>query len=83
VITLQERVHGIVPPAAWKLAKIHRVLRVRRGSKNVGLREKNLLSLSYGRIIRKNIDSNEGLLPASFETYQIVEPGNVVCVRGS
>ncbi|KKN33931.1 hypothetical protein LCGC14_0798800 [marine sediment metagenome] len=78
MITLQERVHGIVPPAAWKLAKIHRVLRVRRGSKNVGLREKNLLSLSYGRIIRKNIDSNEGLLPASFETYQIVEPGNIV-----
>ncbi|WP_157884609.1 restriction endonuclease subunit S domain-containing protein [Neorhizobium galegae] len=42
------------------------------------MRENNLLSLSYGRIIRKDIDSAEGLLPESFETYQIVEPGNIV-----
>ncbi|HAU1759018.1 TPA: restriction endonuclease subunit S [Legionella pneumophila] len=38
----------------------------------------NLLSLSYGRIINKNIDKNEGLLPESFETYQIVNPGDIV-----
>jgi type I restriction enzyme S subunit len=42
------------------------------------MQEDNLLSLSYGRIIRKDIDANEGLLPESFETYQIVEPGNIV-----
>lgn len=46
--------------------------------KNIGMREQNLLSLSYGKIIRKDIDSNEGLLPASFETYQIVRPGMTV-----
>ncbi|MEV8252371.1 restriction endonuclease subunit S [Rhodoglobus sp. NPDC076762] len=46
--------------------------------KNISMREKNLLSLSYGKIIRKNIDSNEGLLPGSFETYQIVRPGMTV-----
>jgi type I restriction enzyme S subunit len=40
--------------------------------------EDNLLSLSYGRIIRKDIDTNEGLLPASFEGYQIVEEGDTV-----
>ncbi|WP_050994526.1 restriction endonuclease subunit S [Sinorhizobium fredii] len=78
MITLQERVHGVAPPAAWNLAKLHRILRVRKGMKNIGMQEKNLLSLSYGRIIRKNIDSAEGLLPESFETYQIVEPGNIV-----
>ena len=38
----------------------------------------NLLSLSYGRIIRKDINTTEGLLPASFDTYQIVEDGNIV-----
>lgn len=48
------------------------------GEKNIGMREQNLLSLSYGKIIRKDIDSNEGLLPASFETYQIVRPGMTV-----
>jgi type I restriction enzyme S subunit len=34
--------------------------------------------LSYGRIIRKDINTTNGLLPASFDTYQIVEPGNIV-----
>jgi type I restriction enzyme S subunit len=42
------------------------------------MQEENLLSLSYGRIVRKDIDTTEGLLPESFETYQIVEPGNIV-----
>ncbi|MCG8054027.1 MAG: restriction endonuclease subunit S [Candidatus Thiodiazotropha taylori] len=60
------------------MKKLHRVFRVRKGFKNNGMKEDNLLSLSYGRIIRKDIDSAEGLLPESFETYQIVEPGNIV-----
>ena len=78
MITLQERVHSSPPPPGWKLNKLHRVLRVRKGFKNLGMQEDNLLSLSYGRIIRKSIDAAEGLLPESFETYQIVEPGNIV-----
>lgn len=52
------------------------VSEVRR--KNLGGREQNLLSLSYGRIIRKDIESVEGLLPESFDTYNIVEPGDTV-----
>jgi len=78
MMTLQERVHGFAPPASWQIGKLHRVFRARKGVKNVGTREDNLLSLSYGRIIQKDIDTAEGLLPESFETYQIVEPGNVV-----
>jgi len=76
--TLQERVHGTPPPSAWGLGKIHHVFRVRKNFKNEGTKENNLLSLSYGRMIRKDIDAAEGLLPESFETYQIVEPGNIV-----
>lgn len=49
-----------------------------RNQSNAGMVENNLLSLSYGRIVRKNIDNNDGLLPASFETYQIVEPNDIV-----
>ena len=45
---------------------------------NRGLVEDNLLSLSYGEIKRKDIEANFGLLPESFETYQIVEPGDMV-----
>ena len=78
MMTLQERVHGVLPPASWQPGKLHRVFRARKGVKNAGMQEDNLLSLSYGRIIQKDIDTAEGLLPESFETYQIVEPGNIV-----
>lgn len=46
--------------------------------KNAGLVEQNLLSLSYGKIINKDINSTDGLLPNSFEGYQIVYPGNII-----
>lgn len=46
--------------------------------KNKGSVEQNLLSLSYGRIVNKDINTEEGLLPASFDTYQIVEPDYIV-----
>lgn len=46
--------------------------------KNEGLVEQNLLSLSYGRVIRKGIGEAGGLRPESYETYNIVEPGDVV-----
>jgi type I restriction enzyme, S subunit len=49
-----------------------------RGESNVGMVESNLLSLSYGRIVQKDIESNDGLLPESFETYQVVRPGDIV-----
>jgi type I restriction enzyme S subunit len=45
---------------------------------NKGMIEDNLLSLSYGRIINKDMNSNDGLLPESFETYQVVEPDDIV-----
>ncbi|EIH5004343.1 restriction endonuclease subunit S [Shigella boydii] len=37
-----------------------------------------MLSLSYGKIIRRNIESNFGLLPESFDTYQIINKGDVI-----
>ena len=47
-------------------------------TKNYRMQEKNLLSLSYGRIIRKDINTNGGLLPASFNTYNVVEAGDII-----
>lgn len=64
-------------PAHWSVDPLGSVL-VESKVKNSGMIESNLLSLSYGRIVRKNLDSIEGLLPASFETYQIVEPDQIV-----
>ena len=45
---------------------------------NTGLIETTVLSLSYGRIVVKPVDKLHGLVPASFDTYQIVEPGNII-----
>lgn len=45
---------------------------------NKDVHHQNLLSLSYGRIINKDINGVSGLLPASYDTYQIIEDGNIV-----
>jgi type I restriction enzyme S subunit len=46
--------------------------------KNRGMIESTVLSLSYGRIVVKPPEKLHGLVPESFETYQIVEPGNII-----
>lgn len=64
-------------PAHWEERPFFAAAKERR-AKNIGMKEDNLLSLSYGNIIRKDINTPNGLLPESFETYQIVEPDDVV-----
>lgn len=64
-------------PAHWEVQPLYGTV-VERAESNEGMIEDNLLSLSYGRIVPKDINSNDGLLPESFETYQIVRPGNIV-----
>jgi len=64
-------------PEHWQLKPLYGSA-VERYESNAGMVEDNLLSLSYGRIVQKDISSNDGLLPESFETYQIVRPGDIV-----
>ena len=45
---------------------------------NKDIKHQNLLSLSYGRIIQKDINTAEGLLPAAYDTYQVIRKGNIV-----
>lgn len=45
---------------------------------NKEVHHQNLLSLSYGKIVTKDINTTEGLLPASFDSYQIIHDGNIV-----
>ena len=45
---------------------------------NVALQETTVLSLSYGQIVVKPPEKLHGLVPSSFETYQIVNPLNIV-----
>ena len=46
---------------------------------NQGMLENTVLSLSYGQIKVRPEEKLHGLVPASFETYQIVEPDDIVC----
>ncbi len=45
---------------------------------NNGLMETTVLSLSYGKIVVKPPEKLHGLVPASFETYQIINPGDII-----
>jgi len=49
-----------------------------RKNKNILGRETNLLSLSYGKVIRKDINSNGGLLPDNYNGYNIIEKDDIV-----
>jgi len=64
-------------PDEWEVKKVKYIFSERK-NKNIGTKEKNLLSLSYGKIVRKNITNMEGLIPESYETYNILQPGDIV-----
>ena len=64
-------------PKHWQI-KVLFQLATQVKNKNKDLVEKNLLSLSYGKIKRKNIEKSEGLLPASFDGYNIIEENDIV-----
>lgn len=64
-------------PARWETAALGTRLKENKSS-NKGLIEKQVLSLSYGRVIVKPEEKLRGLVPESFETYQILEPGDIV-----
>lgn len=64
-------------PDDWKINQLSKIVSQVK-NKNIGLKENNLLSLSYGKIKRKNINTNDGLLPASFDGYNIISDGDIV-----
>lgn len=67
---------GMVP-ASWNVRTLYQAC-TRVNNKNSDLAEQNLLSLSYGKIKRKDINTKDGLLPASFDGYNIIEGGDIV-----
>ncbi len=64
-------------PGHWEVLPALAAYRPRQ-VKNTGMIETTVLSLSYGRIIVKPSEKLRGLVPESFETYQIVDPGNII-----
>lgn len=64
-------------PSSWEKKPLYMYFEERK-NKNKFLIEENLLSLSYGKIIRKDINTVGGLLPESFSTYNIVEKNDII-----
>ena len=64
-------------PNHWEVKPLFSVAST-ESVKNSDGRENNVLSLSYGKIIQRDIDENFGLLPESFNTYQLVSSGDLI-----
>ncbi len=64
-------------PKHWNVKPVFAVCSEKEVKNSLG-EESNVLSLSYGRIVPRNVEDNYGLMPESFNTYQIVLPGDVV-----
>ncbi|MBR2164119.1 MAG: restriction endonuclease subunit S [Campylobacter sp.] len=64
-------------PKHWEIRPLYFYFNERK-NKNLFENEKNLLSLSYGKIIRKNIETKDGLLPENFNGYNIIEKDDIV-----
>ena len=64
-------------PKEWDLVQLGSIF-FEHKQKNLGMQSNNLLSLSYGRIIRKDINSSDGLLPKNFDGYNIINSDDIV-----
>lgn len=64
-------------PANWETHPLYCYFGERKRINILG-KEDNLLSLSYGKVIQKDINALGGLLPESFNTYNIVEPNDII-----
>ena len=64
-------------PKHWDVHPVYSYFGERKNKNKLG-RETNLLSLSYGNVIRKDINTNGGLLPENFNSYNIVEANDII-----
>lgn len=64
-------------PSHWQVQPGLAVLQENK-RKNSGLIEAQVLSLSYGKVVVKPAEKQRGLVPESYEGYQVLGPGDIV-----
>lgn len=64
-------------PTHWEVRPGFTCFKENKG-RNKGLVESTVLSLSYGHIVIKPEEKLTGLVPESFESYQLIQPGDIV-----
>ncbi len=67
---------GVIPEG-WKILPGLSFI-IEGKDKNKGMKRNNVLSLSYGNIREKSDEELTGLVPESFETYQLVNKGDLI-----
>ena len=64
-------------PTDWLVVPLYCLYTERKNINSLG-KENNLLSLSYGKVIQKDININECLLPCNYNGYNIVESDDII-----
>ncbi len=63
-------------PKSWNIVPLFNVAE-ENNRKNTEKND-NVLSLSFGKIIRRDLSKNFGLLPNNFDNYQVVDKGYII-----
>lgn len=64
-------------PEHWNVLPLFSTMK-ERFEKNTAEEVDDVLSLSYGKIVLRDVSTNFGLLPESFKTYQIAYPNDII-----
>lgn len=64
-------------PSHWACHRGKRIFQNIK-EKNLGNKERNVLSLTLNGVVRNDVDNPIGLAPKDYGTYQIFEPGDLV-----
>ena len=78
---MSERTETDIPwvgdiPSDWRMFPLFSV--AHENKKKNKEKNENVLSLSYGRIIRRDLSKNFGLIPENFDGYQVVDDGYII-----
>lgn len=65
-------------PSHWTIKRNRQLFRIKKRPVGKKFSEFELLSLTLNGIISRDIESGKGKMPAEFDTYQVVEPTNIV-----
>ncbi|WP_406676173.1 restriction endonuclease subunit S [Neomoorella carbonis] len=65
-------------PVHWDIVPNRAVLRLKKHLVGKASTDYTLLSLTKGGIVVRDLENPEGKFPTSFDTYQVVEPGDII-----
>ncbi|MFQ2012200.1 hypothetical protein ACK336_03050 [Aeromonas veronii] len=65
-------------PVHWKILRNRQLFHFKKRPVGKRAHQYQLLSLTLKGIIPRDIESGKGKIPAEFDTYQVVEPNNIV-----